>query len=74
MKPTLFWAWQSDAENNVCRGFIRLSSAWVRFASLGQVFDSVRVFTICLLLQERRALGVHAVGDPLPELWVFVRS
>ena len=45
MQPTLFWAWQSDAENSVCRGFIR-DTAERSLKSLiasGEVQDAPRI-------------------------------
>ena len=45
MKPTLFWAWQSDAENNVCRGFIKNAAekALKALMKSGEVQDAPRI-------------------------------
>lgn len=45
MKPTLFWAWQNDAENNVCRGFIKNAAekALKVLIKAGEVQDAPRL-------------------------------
>ena len=45
MKPTLFWAWQSDAENNLCRGFIKNAAekALKVLMKSGEVQDAPRL-------------------------------